>query len=633
MSICRCGLTPRLPWALSAVTVCLVMGMGLLSLGLGGCAPPTPQALPQAALPVGDALLVESLNVQPPPPPTTKLDGTTDWAISRYAPGRYGGIFHQGSFGNGPQTLNRWAAFDNTSSTLSDYMVAGLLDSDPFTGEVSPSLAKSYTVSPDGRTIRATLRRGLHWSDGHPLTSRDVLFTWNVILKRGLGNPSMRDILTVRGQFPRVRAIDELTIEFSTAQPFAPFLRGLSTPIAPAHIFEPLIRKGGDDAFRSTWTTQTAASHPEQLVSSGPWVLALYEPGIRIVYKRNPHYWMKDRAGQRLPYLDQMILTFVKNENNQQLQFEQGALDTYDVPAQYLQRVRHLKRFPFRILDLGPTSSSTFLAFNLKPGASPATPWLTRKAFRQAVDWAIDRPRLVANILHGIGQPLFTAEGLNALYLHPTLKNGHPRDLAKARVLLKQAGFRWDPSGHLLDAHGKKVELTLTTNSGNDQRESTGVQIQQDLAELGLTVHFRPTEFNNLVNRMHTGDWELLIMGLSGGSTLEPHFSANVWRSDGALHLMNQRDPKDAQHPRPLLPWERQVDALFDAGVQRLTFADRAPYYWRYQEILADEVPMAYLYAPRQLVAVKSQWRNLAFTPLGAWHNLEAIWQEPATLP
>jgi peptide/nickel transport system substrate-binding protein len=620
-----------LPAALRVGVGCLLIV--LTTGGLTGCSllPPTAEEVAHRRNQVDEGVPVEPIapNAIKHQPPTTRYTHGVDWAISRYPSGRYGGQFYQALSGNGPQTLNPWASFDGTSSTLGGYLVSGLLDTDPFTGEVGPALAKGYTVSPDGQTITVALRRGLKWSDGHPLTSKDVVFTWNVILKQGLGNPSMRDILTVKGQFPQVKALDAQTIQFKTVVPFAPFLRGLSTPIAPAHVFAPLVAKGGDDAFRSAWTTQLAATHPDQLVASGPWVLASYEPGIRIVYKRNPHFWMQDRAGQRLPYVDQLVFSFVKNENNQQLQFEQGALDTYDVPSQYLQRVRHLKRFGFRIFDLGPTSGSTFLAFNLKPDASAASPWLANKALRQAVDWTVDRPRLVANILHGVGQPLFTAEGLNALYLHPTLRSGHPRDVAKARGLLQAAGFAWNAEGQLLDPKGKRVELTLLTNSGNDVRESTGVQLQQDLAELGLTVYFKPVEFNVMINRMHTGDWELMVMGLSGGSTLEPHFSANVWRSDGALHMMNQRDPKSGTPPAPLLPWEREVDRLLDSGVTRLAFDERAPFYWQYQAIVADEVPMVYLYAPRSLVAVKSGWRNLAFTPLGGpWHNLEAIWRD-----
>lgn len=621
----------------------------LLTLGLSQCKPPSPKELAQTKSVPGMAIQAVTQTPVAGPAQTVLLHGQ-ELLVSRFtqAPfelGRFGGTFYTATLGDGPKTFNPWAAFDATSSAMGAMMLSGLVDSDPYTGQVTPLLAKTIQVLPDGRTYRITLRRGLKWSDGKPLTSHDVLFTWNTILKQGLGNPSMQGIVSVAGQFPAVRALDDLTVEFVTAKPFAPFLRSLSEPIAPAHILEPVVKQGGDAAFSAAWGTQTAAKSPHTFVSSGLWVLERYEPGERAIFKRNPHFFMVDSQHRRLPYLEKNVVSFVKDQNNLELRFEQGLLDTYSVPPNLISRVRRLKRPAFKLYDLGPSPSPTFLMLNMSPRLDPATgkplvspqklAWFSNRAFRQALDWAVSRDLMVLNLLKGVGAPLFTAEPLNSIYLNKALAGGHPRDLNKAKALLKQAGFGWNPQGHLLDGAGNRVTITLLTNAGNELREQTGVMLQQDLAELGIEVLFKPMEFNVLTGKLQTGHWEAMILGLSGGSPFEPHFSANVWLSDGGLHFMAQRpknspnsSQKNSQNNQPddRYDWEKQLDKLFNKGVGQLAPEKRRPFYNAYQQLVYTEQPMVYLYSSRSVEAVKTRLHNVAFTPLATWHNLESVW-------
>jgi peptide/nickel transport system substrate-binding protein len=390
------------------------------------------------------------------------------------------------------------------------------------------------------------------------------------------------------------------------------------------------------------WGVQDATEHPERFVSCGLWVLLSYQPGERLVYGRNPHFWMVDRLGRRLPYLHRYVVTFAKDLNNLALQFEQGRVESYGVPGSNLRHVRHLQRPAFNLYNLGPTSTTTFLAFNLtqahtagKPRVSPVrSAWFRSKRFRQAVAYAIRRDVLVQNVLRGVGEALFTAEGLPSLYLHPRLAQGYAHNLAQARALLREDGFGWDARGRLLDRHGNPVVFDMFTNTGNDQREATGVSLQQDLAELGIAVHFKPLDFNVLVGKLSSGQWETMVMGLTG-SALEPHDGANVWKSQGALHLFNQRDVKAlaGKTPTDRLPWEQELDAVFEAGAQTLLPEKRRPYYLRYQEIVAEQNPLIYLFSPLSVVAIRSHLRNVAPTTLGVWHNLEEVWIAPETAP
>lgn len=625
----------RLAWPLTqSVRLALVI---TLAVGQNACAPPSAtEAIHQAT--AGRELTPVSWHKGPARRTLTRK--SIDYLQVMAPVGHYGGVLRLGQIGEGPKTFNPWASYDATSSEMGSRLVSGLMTTDPYTGKPTPALAKTVAIAADKQTYTITLRKGLQWSDGRPITSKDVLFTWNVILKRGLGNPSARDALLVDGEFPKVRAMDALTLEFVTPKPFAPFLRNLSQPIAPAHVFAPIVQKGGDAAFSAAWGSDLAVRAPETFVSSGPWLLERYDRvNGQVVFARNPLFWMLDSLAQPLPYLDRHTIRFVKDTNALELLFEQGRLDVYGVPSQYLARVRQLpKRHEFTLYNMGPASGTTFLIFNLttaKDNGQPLVPpvksrWFRDTAFRQAVDLALDREAMVRNILLGIGAPLFSPESPNSPFADATIAAGHPPDLDRARAILKNAGYSWNKQGQLMGPNGQRVRFTLMTNTGNEQREATGVAIQQDLARLGITVDFRPMAFNVLINRMGSGRWEALIMGLTG-SILEPHEGINVWKSDGALHLFNQRRP-DAQGRVSLADafgWELELDRIFREAALSLELTERKRLYAEYQRIVAEQLPMLYLYSPLSIIAVSKDLHNVDPTPLEAVHNLEWLYFMP----
>jgi len=602
------------------------------------CAPPSPQNTPTFS---GDGIPIITVDPNPKPGPaftTVEKDGI-EFRQSPDPIGQYGGTFFAATIGGGPKTFNSWVSKDGTSSAMGAMLTAGLITNEPYTGQVIPDLAKSVAISDDKMTYTVTLRKGLTWSDGKPLTADDVVFTWNQIYKPGLGNSSSRDNSLVDGKFPEVAKVDDVTIRFKTAKPFSPFMRRLGYPIAPQHIFEPVVKQG-ESAFNAFWGTQEAAQHPEKFISSGMWLLESYDATMqRATFKRNPRFYMIDKAGNRLPYLDRYVVNFVNDSNNLALQFEQGKMDTYAVPGQYLTHVRQLKRPAFKIYNLGPSDTKTFVFFNLsnrndattgKPLVDPIkSAWFRNTAFRQAVNHAINRQDIVANILKGVGQAAFTAESPVSPFIHKELAKGYPQDLDKAKTILTQAGFTYDKAGKLHDPQGNLVAFELLTNSGNEERENIGVSIKEDLAKIGITVHFKPMEFNVLIGQYDTGTWEASIIGLGGGSPLEPHDGANVWRSDGALHMFNQRQPgKNGQYDLSnRFDWETQIDQLIEQGAQTFDFTQRQKIYNQMQQVVYDQQPFIYLVSPLQLMAVRDRLQNINPTPLGGiTHNLESIW-------
>lgn len=567
-------------------------------------------------------------NYKPYPVQTKTIDGI-DYLLSRSPIGQYGGTLVSSTIGEGPKTFNSWNSMDATSSMASDLMFDALVSTDVYTGEVYPKMAKSIKILPDKMTYIIELRHGLKWSDGKPITADDVFFTWNTIIFGGYGNTSTRDSMYIGNDLPKIEKLDKYTVKFVTPKPFSPFLRQLSVPIAPKHILEP-ITKQGKQAFASFWSSNTK---PSSFVTSGAFRLKEYVPAQRLVYERNPNYYVIDENNQKLPYLDKYIILIVGDLNNELLKFKSGELDTVGLRSTNVAIFKEQEKFSdYKIYNLGPDTGTMYLGFNLNTrkndkGKYYVNPikqkWFNDKNFRTAIDYALDRENMVFNIASGVATPLFTPEPLASIYLNEKVAKGHPQNLAYAKELLNNSGFT-TKKGKLYDKDGNKVEFDLYTNAGNTERESIGVMVKQDLEELGMTINFKPIEFNTLVGKLvNSNDFDVVIMGFTG-SPLEPYGGKNVWYSNGTLHLFNMRKtPKDNIN---IYPWEKQLNELFDKAALELDFDKRKSLYEQYQKLVYDEKPLIYLYSPIRVTAIRKKFGNINPTPLGGvLHNIEEI--------
>ncbi len=552
-----------------------------------------------------------------------------DYLQSQAEIGIYGGSLVASTIGEGPKTFNPFNTKDNISTMMSEIMYDGLLTTHPVTGQPIPKLAKSFSVNGNDYIIH--LRHGIKWSDGKPITADDVVFTWQNIIFDGFGNTSTRDSIIIDGKLPTVKKIDDYTVEFKTPQPFAPVIRMLSTSIAPKHIFEPAVKKG-KEYFETFLSTNI---DPKILVTSGAFKLKEYVPAQRVVFERNPNYYMINKNNQKLPYLDKLVYLIVGDINNEVLKFEGGELDTIGLQGANVARFKELEKHSnFKVYNLGPDTGTMFVSFNLNNRKDKngkyfvdlkKQRWFQDKNFRQAVDYAIDRKNMVLNIANGLAAPLYTAESLNSIYLNKNLKP-YDRNIEKSKDLLKKSGYWWDKKGHLMDKFGNHVEFNLFTNAGNTEREAIGVMVKQDLEDLGMKINFKPIEFNSLVNKLvNTSDWDIVIMGLTG-SPLEPNGGKNVWMSNGTLHMFNQRPAGYTKDDR--YPWEKELDYLYTQGALATTFEARKKFYDEYQKIVYEEKPFVYIYSPLRITAIRTKFKNVFPTSLGGvTYNIEEIYE------
>ena len=606
--------------------VILIILVLLMILGLG-------KACIRRDLPTSDKPVLrpkaDVVDANYPIPKNVTINGV-DYLQSQVEVGKFGGTFVSSTIGEGPKTFNPFNTKDNISAQMSEIMYDGLVTTDVVTGKTIPKLAKSFSVN--GKEYIVNLRHGVKWSDGKPITADDVVFTWQNIIFDGFGNTSTRDSVMIDGKLPTVEKIDDYTVKFVTPEPFAPFLRMLSSPIAPKHIFQPAVNRGREyfDGFLSTNT------NPKEFVTSGAFRLKEYVPAQRVVFERNPNYYEINKDGKKLPYLDKLVYLIVGDINNQVLKFEGGELDEISLQGANVARFKEMeKHSDFTVFNIGPDTGTMYLSMNMNNRKNEKGKyyvdqkkqvWFQDKNFRQAVDYAIDRKNMVFNIANGLGYPLFTPETLNSIFLNKKLKP-YDKNTEKSKELLKKSGFTWDKAGHLIDKFGNHVEFDLYTNAGNTEREAIGVMVKQDLEDLGMKVNFKPIEFNSLVNKLMASlDWDMVIMGFTG-SPLEPNGGKNVWLSDGTLHIFNQRLERDANSPR--YAFEKRIDYLYTQGALATKFEDRKKYYDEYQAIVYDEKPLIYIYSPIRIVALRNKFKNIYPTSLGGvTHNIEEIYKE-----
>jgi peptide/nickel transport system substrate-binding protein len=183
-----------------------------------------------------------------------------------------------------PKTLNPLTALDESSREIIGMTMADLIHINRYSQRTEAALASSWTVSSDGRQYTMRLRHGVRFSDGHPFDASDVIFTFQAYLDPNIHSPQ-RELLVIAGKPIRVQKIDDSTVRFDLAQPYAAAERLFdSVAILPRHLLEKLYDEG---KLAGSWTLNTP---PEQFAGLGPFRLKQYIPGQRVILEPNPYY-------------------------------------------------------------------------------------------------------------------------------------------------------------------------------------------------------------------------------------------------------------------------------------------------------------------------------------------------------
>ncbi len=564
-----------------------------------------------------------------------------DVAVSPAEPGHYGGILVLNETTQ-PTTFNPQVPNNMVTSLILSRVLSSLVEFDPRTGEFTPGLAKSWEVGADQKSYTFHLRKGVRWSDGAPFTADDVIFTFDCILaeERDPDTGKMRpkfpsryyEQYHINGEKLGYEKIDAHTVRFELSSVYAPFIYDIGQLILPKHKLGFSLEDG---SFTKQWSTQVAIETPEEIVGLGPFVVASYKPGERLVMTPNPHFWKADSEGQRLPYLDYFIYKFVSESNTEVAHFATGKSDAAAIgAADYAWVERAAETYDFTIYDRGPSANVNFFWFNQHPGKNDAGEpymqphkyrWFTDKNFRQAVQYGLNRQGIIDAILFGKGEPLTSI-------IPPAQGKWHNPDLPrydynpdKSRELLRASGFTWNEAGQLLDSEGVPVAFDLLAVDGVASADTIAVTFMENMKELGMQVGLSKVDFATLLRRTDdTFDYDITFLGWgSSSAAYDPSGSKPLYLSSGLYH---QWYP---EQPEPATDWEARIDELIGLQERTLDLEQRYAYMHEVQAILAEQLPLLFIFSPNSYVGVKNKWRNVYVPSSGTslW-NVEEIWAE-----
>jgi peptide/nickel transport system substrate-binding protein len=505
-----------------------------------------------------------------------------------------------------PRSFSRLAARNSTTDLLTTFTQAKLVRINKVTQEVEPWLAESWTRSPDARRYTLALREGVVFSDGHPFTSADVVFTFKAIYDEKTAS-NLADSLTANGKRLQVSAIDPRTVEIVFPEPFAAGVRLLDNlPILPRHKLEPALQAG---QLGNAWNLST---HPSEIVGLGPFVLSSYMPGQRLVFDRNPRYFRKAPDGGALPYLDRLTLEILGDQNAELLRLEAGQIDTMESaipPEAYAPLKRAADAGRLTLHDLGVSLNANSLWLNLKPGAfakDPRAAWLQRDELRRAISLAVDRQLFADTVYLGAAVPVYGPITEANRKWHWPLLPKTPHDPEAAKKTLATIGLTdRNGDGLLEDARNTSVRFTLLTQVGRPELERGAAVVRDELKKIGVLVDVVAIDSSALIHRFaNTGQYEAVYFSPTMTDT-DPAINPDFWFSSGSARFWN------LAQKTPATDWERRIDELMAKQIASPDDAERARLFQEVQQVFAKHLPVVYFAAPRIYVAVSSRVTNM----------------------
>jgi peptide/nickel transport system substrate-binding protein len=496
-----------------------------------------------------------------------------------------------------PKTFNRYTANSFPTHLVATLTQARLVRINSATSELEPWLAERWTISDDRRTYTLKLRDSVRFSDGAPFTAADVLFSFAAVYDPKTASP-LADSLRVKGKPLEVRAISPAVVALTFPEPYGPGLRILDNlPIYPQHR---LARALADGSFGTAWGPQTP---PGEIAGLGPFVLTQYDPGQRLAFARNPHYWRRDAAGRTLPFLDRLTLEIVPDQNAELLRMQAGGLDVMQGemrPEDYLPLKREADAGRLRVLDVGASLSQHLLWFNLGT-PRPASGWLRAPEFRQALSSAVDRNAFARTVYLGAATPSWgVISPANRTWFSEAVERP-AYDPDRARTLLAGIGLT-DPghSGGLKDRSGRPVQFTLLVQKGIAESEKGASFLREAFARVGVRMDVVALDPATMQGHWTRGDYDALYHHVAFTDT-DPAGNMDFWLSSGSGHLWHPGQPT------PSTEWEGRIDALMTRHAAASDRAERQRMFADVQRTVSEQVPALSFATPHVFVSTSTR--------------------------
>jgi peptide/nickel transport system substrate-binding protein len=499
------------------------------------------------------------------------------FSFSTVAQADYGGTYIEGLAGE-PNTVNPlFDQFNPVDRDIAALLFNGLTRADE-AGVIQPDLAKKWDISPDGLIYTFTLRTDVQWSDGAPLSADDVLYTIQTIQSSDYNGLSYVSDLWSTVAITKVNAA---AVRFQLSQPFAPFLDFTTIGVLPSHLLQDT---SPGDLAQSPFNRAP--------VGTGPFVLD--ELTIdHATFSPNPRFF-----GAR-PYLGNLEFKFYPDSESLIAAYERGEIEGISqVTPDSIVQARTMNSLTLYSVHAAG-SSLVFLNLN--------RPQFQQKEVRQALLYAIDRQKIIDDILHGQGilgsGPILP----NSWAFDSTLKK-YSYDLAKAQSLLDAAGWRDSNSDGVREKGKDTLTFTLMTNSEDPTRGQIAQQLASDWQRLGAKVDVKVIPSATLVSdALRPRDFDAVLYGFS---ELPPDPDPYpLW------HSTQTPDKSDAG--QNYSGWSNTtVDDILQEARRVNDPTRRTTLYRQFQTLFMDELPALILYYPVYTYAVDNRLHGVQLGPL-----------------
>lgn len=453
----------------------------------------------------------------------------------------------------------------------------------------------SWQTSADGLLDKVVLRDDLVWSDGRPITARDIAFTYRVIMDPRVPVPAVR---SGTDQLKGVHAYDDRTIVFFHREPLATNVWNINFPVLPKHIYE------------RTWekdpTLKDSPEHvalEEKPVSGGPYEILSRKRGQEIVLRRRESWSMvKGKKVREQPFFRDIRFRIIEDPNTALLALKSGEIDEMILqPEQWTTQTVDDEFYRLNTKATAPEWVSFHFAWNID------TPFFADRRVRRAMSYAFDHDRMLEKICLGLYQPCAGCFPPGSWMAGPKKLEPYRQDLDRAEALLDEAGWTDHDNDGIRDKEidGRLVpcEFTVLVNQ-QPFRIAICTLLKENLEQIGVIANVRPVEPTTLQEMMQKRNFQACFSGWGSGT--DPDTTENIWKTAEMRNYCGYSNP--------------EVDRLYAEGRRELDRDRRAEKYARIQEILYEDQPYTWLFWRNSFYGFSKSLRGYVFSPRGPYH-------------
>ena len=455
---------------------------------------------------------------------------------------------------NDPDNLNPFIGYESSSYeiwAINYELLVGFRASD-MANVPGVGLATKWETSPDGKVWTFTITDKSKWQDGEPLTASDVAFTYNYVIKNKLGM-----FIDYMKFIDKVEAPDATTVVFSCSKPKANML-GLWIPILPEHIWSKIKPADAEKSFKN----------PPPIIGSGPFQTVEWKKGAFVRLVANKDYW------RGAPKVDEVIYQTYQNQDTMAQDLKTGAIQSgWNVPsAQFTTLDKEPSLTGIRAVTIGFDEIGFNCADKKLYPKSTGHPVLTDPAFRSALQWAVDKDKIVAIGYNGNAAPADTIVTrdyyADVADYHWTPPAGDPStytfDLEKAKAALDAAGYTDSDGNGIREYKGKDIKLRLYARSESPESQNCGKLITGWFESIGLDINYQVIDDGALGDKQYNydgnqyaPDFDMFIWGWGGD--VDPNFILSILTT-GSIEAWSDSVWSNAEYDKLFLEQQSTID-------------------------------------------------------------------------